>query len=83
MLTAGLVDAAYSGDWSRIGVLSPETEDALKLVLVPVLVERLILCWFILSRTNAQGQDDVVANPWLVARALLGGSLSVLSVLRN
>ena len=83
MLTAGLVDAAYSGDWSRIGVLSPETEDALKLVLVPVLVERLILCWFILSRTNAQGQDDVVANPWLVARALLGGSLSVLSVLRK
>ncbi|XAR66721.1 hypothetical protein NMG60_11013041 [Bertholletia excelsa] len=27
----GFIDAGYSGDWSRIGVISKETEDLLKL----------------------------------------------------
>ncbi|XP_052200144.1 uncharacterized protein LOC127806719 [Diospyros lotus] len=31
VLGLGFVDAGYSGDWSRIGVISRETEDLLKL----------------------------------------------------
>ncbi|KAJ4839779.1 hypothetical protein Tsubulata_026574 [Turnera subulata] len=43
-LGLGFVDAGYSGDWSRIGVISRETEDLLKIaafVVVP-------LCLFVL-----------------------------------
>ncbi|GMP36032.1 hypothetical protein CsSME_00008275 [Camellia sinensis var. sinensis] len=39
MLGLGFIDAGYSGDWSRIGVISKETEDLLKLaafVVVPL-----------------------------------------------
>ncbi|XP_059455246.1 uncharacterized protein LOC132185495 [Corylus avellana] len=32
LLGLGFIDAGYSGDWSRIGVISKETEDLLKLV---------------------------------------------------
>ncbi|CAH8355661.1 unnamed protein product [Eruca vesicaria subsp. sativa] len=31
ILGLGFIDAGYSGDWSRIGVLSTETEELLKL----------------------------------------------------
>ncbi|KMT14013.1 hypothetical protein BVRB_4g078420 [Beta vulgaris subsp. vulgaris] len=31
ILGLGFVDAGYSGDWSRIGVISRETEDVLKI----------------------------------------------------
>ncbi|CAN6880523.1 unnamed protein product [Brassica oleracea] len=31
VLGLGFIDAGYSGDWSRIGVLSKETEELLKL----------------------------------------------------
>ncbi|CAN0853900.1 hypothetical protein LINGRAHAP2_LOCUS5758 [Linum grandiflorum] len=30
VLALGFVDAGYSGDWSRIGAISKETEDLLK-----------------------------------------------------
>ncbi|KAE9462531.1 hypothetical protein C3L33_05564, partial [Rhododendron williamsianum] len=39
VLGLGFIDAGYSGDWSRIGVISKETEDLLKLaafVVVPL-----------------------------------------------
>ncbi|KAL8133717.1 hypothetical protein AgCh_008962 [Apium graveolens] len=39
ILGLGFVDAGYSGDWSRIGAISKETEDLLKLgafVVVPL-----------------------------------------------
>ncbi|CAL5376408.1 unnamed protein product [Camellia sinensis] len=39
MLGLGFIDAEYSGDWSRIGVISKETEELLKLaafVVVPL-----------------------------------------------
>ncbi|KNA22883.1 hypothetical protein SOVF_030160 [Spinacia oleracea] len=31
ILGLGFVDAGYSGDWSRIGVISKQTEDVLKI----------------------------------------------------
>ncbi|XP_028793975.1 uncharacterized protein LOC114749620 [Neltuma alba] len=37
----GFVDAGYSGDWSRIGVITPQTEELLKIaafVVVPLCV---------------------------------------------
>ncbi|WOG97520.1 hypothetical protein DCAR_0416860 [Daucus carota subsp. sativus] len=46
ILGLGFVDAGYSGDWSRIGAISRETEDLLKLgafVVVPLCL------YFILS----------------------------------
>ncbi|XP_040996951.1 uncharacterized protein LOC121242970 [Juglans microcarpa x Juglans regia] len=41
VLGLGFIDAGYSGDWSRIGVISKETEDLLKLaafVVVPLCI---------------------------------------------
>ncbi|CAL5391871.1 unnamed protein product [Camellia sinensis] len=40
----GFIDAGYSGDWSRIGVISKETEDLLKLVAFVVVP----LCLFLI-----------------------------------
>jgi hypothetical protein len=31
VLSLGFIDAGYSGDWSRIGVISKETEELLKI----------------------------------------------------
>ncbi|CAM8945826.1 unnamed protein product [Rhodiola kirilowii] len=39
VLSLGFIDAGYSGDWSRIGVISKEAEDVLKaaaFVVVPI-----------------------------------------------
>ncbi|CAN8273379.1 unnamed protein product [Cochlearia groenlandica] len=39
VLGLGFIDAGYSGDWSRIGVITKETEDLLKLaafIVVPL-----------------------------------------------
>lgn len=46
LLTAGLVDAAFSGDWSRIGAITPEAEETLKgLCQVAVPAELAYLVW--------------------------------------
>ncbi|KAJ9162925.1 hypothetical protein P3X46_022661 [Hevea brasiliensis] len=39
----GFIDAGYSGDWSRIGVISKETEDLLKVAAFLVIP----LCFFL------------------------------------
>ncbi|KAL7591831.1 hypothetical protein Lser_V15G33295 [Lactuca serriola] len=44
VLGLGFIDAGYSGDWSRIGVISKETEDLLKVVAFLVIP----LCFFII-----------------------------------
>ncbi|XP_062160096.1 uncharacterized protein LOC133867375 [Alnus glutinosa] len=49
VLGLGFIDAGYSGDWSRIGVISKETEDLLKLAAF-VLVPFCIFLIFSLSR---------------------------------
>lgn len=41
VLGLGFIDAGYSGDWSRIGVISKESEDLLKIaafVVVPLCI---------------------------------------------
>ena len=72
--TAGLVDAAFSGDWSRIGAISTNTEDQLKLLCGGLVLERLALvAW--LSKAEAQ--------PLVLAKAFFGGTLSVLNELKT
>ncbi|XP_021772643.1 uncharacterized protein LOC110736663 [Chenopodium quinoa] len=44
ILGLGFVDAGYSGDWSRIGVISTETEDLLKIAAFLVVP----LCLFVI-----------------------------------
>lgn len=34
MIVLAAVDAAYSGDWSRVGVITKETEDSLKPLII-------------------------------------------------
>ncbi|GJP47207.1 hypothetical protein CLOM_g6424 [Closterium sp. NIES-68] len=46
--TAGFVDAGYSGDWSRIGAITPEAEHLLQLAalpLVPLAALTIFLLW--------------------------------------
>ncbi|KAF5813078.1 hypothetical protein HanPI659440_Chr03g0099981 [Helianthus annuus] len=53
VLGLGFIDAGYSGDWSRIGVISKENEDFLKvaaLVVVP-------LCLFIIFSISKTADD--------------------------
>mmetsp|Transcript_11238 Transcript_11238/g.31316 ORF Transcript_11238/g.31316 Transcript_11238/m.31316 type:complete len:129 (+) Transcript_11238:341-727(+) len=72
--TAGLVDAAFSGDWSRIGAISTGTEDQLKLLCGALLLERLALvAW--LGKAETQ--------PLVLAKAFFGGTLSVLNELKT
>ena len=72
--TAGLVDAAFSGDWSRIGVLSTDAEDALKALCAVVAAERALLA-FLLSKQGAP--------PLKIAKAVGCGTPSVWRDLRS
>lgn len=47
VLTLGFLDAGYSGDWSRIGVLSEEAESALRVAAYGVVPFSLLLLWII------------------------------------
>ncbi|KAH7315865.1 hypothetical protein KP509_21G068600 [Ceratopteris richardii] len=49
ILTLGFLDAGYSGDWSRIGVLSKDVEAALQLAAYGVVPLSLILLWLVSS----------------------------------
>ncbi|KAM7477112.1 hypothetical protein LguiB_024355 [Lonicera macranthoides] len=53
VLGLGFIDAGYSGDWSRIGVISKESEDLLKIaafVVVP-------LCLFLIFSFSEKVED--------------------------
>ncbi|KAK9100094.1 hypothetical protein Scep_023524 [Stephania cephalantha] len=53
ILCLGFIDAGYSGDWSRIGVISRETEELLKItayVVVP-------LCFFLIFSISKESED--------------------------
>ncbi|KAK9130297.1 hypothetical protein Sjap_010784 [Stephania japonica] len=53
ILCLGFIDAGYSGDWSRIGVISRETEELLKIaayVVVP-------LCLFLIFPIIKESED--------------------------
>ncbi|CAI7777855.1 unnamed protein product [Closterium sp. NIES-54] len=48
LATAGFVDAGYSGDWSRIGVITADTERTLQLAalgVVPLAALAIFLLW--------------------------------------
>ncbi|KVI01366.1 uncharacterized protein LOC112501123 [Cynara cardunculus var. scolymus] len=54
VLGLGFIDAGYSGDWSRIGVISKENEDLLKaaaFIVVP-------LCIFLIFSISKPNHDD-------------------------
>ncbi|KAI3709242.1 hypothetical protein L2E82_39002 [Cichorium intybus] len=53
VLGLGFIDAGYSGDWSRIGVISKETEDLLKVVAFIVIP----LCFFLIFSISKTGKD--------------------------
>ncbi|GFR52765.1 hypothetical protein Agub_g15365 [Astrephomene gubernaculifera] len=76
VLTLALVDAGFSGDWSRIGVLTADQEHAAQQV-----------CWFILAAHSAVAAAAVrralgPGYPPLLAgaRGLLFGSLGLYDV---
>ncbi|XP_050263077.1 uncharacterized protein LOC126707461 [Quercus robur] len=53
VLGLGFIDAGYSGDWSRIGVISKENEDLLKFaafIVVP-------LCIFLIFSLSKESDD--------------------------
>uniref|UniRef100_A0A7N1A981 DUF7887 domain-containing protein n=1 Tax=Kalanchoe fedtschenkoi TaxID=63787 RepID=A0A7N1A981_KALFE len=50
VLALGFIDAGYSGDWSRIGVISKDTEDLLKAAAFAVLPLSLYLIYKISSK---------------------------------
>ncbi|CDP21766.1 unnamed protein product [Coffea canephora] len=53
VFSLGFIDAGYSGDWSRIGVISKENEDLLKaaaFVVVP-------LCLFLIFSLPKKSED--------------------------
>lgn len=52
VLAAGFVDAGFSGDWSRIGVLSPETEEELQWAAIGVVPLAATLIWSIYKRNR-------------------------------
>ncbi|KAG6414162.1 hypothetical protein SASPL_126880 [Salvia splendens] len=55
VLALGFIDAGYSGDWSRIGAISRETEDLLKAATY-IVVPLCILLIFFLSEND--GYDE-------------------------
>lgn len=52
VLTFGFVDAGYSGDWSRIGALSPETEAQLRTAAYFVVPSSAAVVWAIGKRED-------------------------------
>ncbi|KAL4565583.1 hypothetical protein LXL04_029685 [Taraxacum kok-saghyz] len=52
VLVLGFIDAGYSGDWSRIGVISKETEDLLKTAAFLVIP----LCAFLIFSISKKGK---------------------------
>jgi hypothetical protein len=75
LATAALFDAAYSGDWSRIGAITPATEEALKSVAKVVLCERVALAVLIFTKREEIQKEEKV--PWTLAKAILGGTPTV------
>ncbi|KAL6191563.1 hypothetical protein ACLB2K_037953 [Fragaria x ananassa] len=53
VLGLGFIDAGYSGDWSRIGVISKESEDLLKVAAFLVVPS----CLFLIFSISKQHED--------------------------
>ena len=72
LIVAAAVDAAYSGDWSRIGAITPETEAALKPA-VAALAAFHVVCAGVAGRAAADKGNNVAGA---VAKALAVGFLA-------
>jgi hypothetical protein len=57
----GLIDAAYSGDWSRIGVISTEVELILQLVVKAVLVIHAVEGVIAAAIAKDKGMDPLIS----------------------
>ncbi|KAG1676386.1 hypothetical protein FOA52_001181 [Chlamydomonas sp. UWO 241] len=77
--TLGLVDAAFSGDWSRIGVISTDTEDVLKLLVYFVAAAH--SCTAVAAAFAAQKQGS---NPGIaLVKGFVFGSLGLYEVMQG
>ena len=79
MIVAAAVDAAYSGDWSRIGAISTDTEAALK-PLVNALGVFHVACAVVAARAAAsKGRNPVSAGLKAAAVGFLAAVEAVLA----
>ena len=72
LIVLAAVDAAYSGDWSRIGAISKETEEALKPLVVALGAFHLV-CAGVAGVAASRKGNSV---PKAVAKAALVGFLA-------
>ena len=79
LIVAAAVDAAYSGDWSRIGAITPDTEAALK-PLVHALAVFHLACAIVAARAAAsKGRNPVPAGLKAAAVGFLAAVEAVLA----
>ena len=79
LVVAAAVDAAYSGDWSRIGAISKETEEGLK-PLVNALAAFHVVCAAVAARAAAsQGRNPAAAAAKAAAVGFLAAVEAVLA----
>lgn len=79
LIVAAAVDAAYSGDWSRIGAITPDTEAALK-PLVNALFGFHAVCAVVAARAAAaKGRNPVAAGAKAAAVGFLAAVEAVLA----
>ena len=72
LVVLAAVDAAYSGDWSRIGAISKETEEALKPLLIALGGFHLVCA----AVAGVVASDKGNSVPKAVAKAALVGFLA-------
>ncbi|ESW26849.1 hypothetical protein PHAVU_003G153300 [Phaseolus vulgaris] len=53
MFGLGFIDAGYSGDWSRIGVITPQSEELLKVAAFLVVPLCIFLVFFLPTDSNS------------------------------
>ncbi len=75
MALLGLTDAAFSGDWSRIGVLTVTQEAQLQQLVVAIACVH-VACSVGLAVRGGDGD-----HRWLVVKALFTGPLAVVESL--
>jgi len=73
---AGVVDAGYSGDWSRIGVLTREQEDVIKSVVAFIFVAHVAVGALAARVAQERGNDARAA----FAQAFACGFLALVDV---
>lgn len=79
LVVAAAVDAAYSGDWSRIGAISKETEEGLK-PLVNALAAFHVVCAVVAAKAaSSKGRNPATAAAKAAAVGFLAAVEAVLA----